>query len=370
MANSIFASLLPIRAGEKYVLLMMKTFPIEILRDGTPTEPSFSVSEVPHRAKLDQNESPFDIPQEAKQQILNALGDAKWSRYPQPQRYVEVKKRFAAAVGLEPEQLILTVGCDQIILLAYWAAGGPGRTARIFEPSYPIFGALARTTHTSLDQVVLGPEFDVAAHGLGDRVDLMVLVTPNNPTGNGANRELILEALAKGSLVFIDEAYADYAEETVIDIIANHPNLLVGRSLSKALLAGVRLGYAVGHPSLINVLERLIFAPYHLNALQLLVAEHFDIIKPHLKTMVHSVISERHRVANRLDEMGLRIYPSMANFILFEVDRAAQTYGELLDRGVRIRDVSSMPGMGEHLRVTIGSRNENDIFLEAVSKSV
>ncbi len=370
MANSIFSSPLPICAQETYVLLMMKTFPIEILRDGAPTEPSFSVSEVPHRAKLDQNESPCDIPKEAKQHVLNALGDAKWNRYPQPKKYVEVKKRFAAAVDLDPDQLILTVGCDQIILLTYWAAGGPGRTARIFEPSYPIFGALARTTHTTLDQVVLGPDFDVAARGLGDPVDLMVLVAPNNPTGNGPNRELILEALAKGSLVFVDEAYADYAEDTVIDIVEDYPNLLVGRSLSKALLAGVRLGYAMGHPSLINVLERLIFAPYHLNALQLLVAEHFDAIKPHLKTMVRSVIAERHRVANHLGEMGLRVYPSKANFILFEADSAARTYRGLLDRGVRIRDVSAMPGMGEHLRVTIGSRNENDIFLEAVSKSV
>ncbi|MCP4678142.1 MAG: hypothetical protein GY854_22035 [Deltaproteobacteria bacterium] len=104
----------------------MKTFPFEILRDGVPTEPSFSVSEVPHRAKLDQNESPFDIPKEAKQHVLNALGDAKWNRYPQPQQYVEVKKRFAAAVDLDPDQIIFTVGCDQIIIAGILGGGRTG----------------------------------------------------------------------------------------------------------------------------------------------------------------------------------------------------------------------------------------------------
>jgi len=349
---------------------MGREFPIEILRPGSPTEPAFKVSEVPHVAKLDQNESAVDLPGDVKGEILEGLAEERWNRYPQPARYGRTKELFAAAIGQSPERVIITAGGDQLIQLAFWAAAGPGHRARIFEPTYPMFAAFARSTQTPVDSVVLGPDFDVAAHGLGDPVDLLNLVSPNNPTGNGPGRELVEEALVRPCLVFVDEAYADYSGESVIDLVRDHPNILVGRSLSKAALAGTRLGFGVGHPDLINVLERLLFAPYHLNALQLLIARHYDIIKPHLDSMVRTVTKERERVSGTLKKQGLKVWPSKANFVMFEVDSAKRTYGKLLEHGVRIRDVSSMPGMGEHLRVTIGTQKENDIFCEAIALSV
>ncbi len=338
-----------------------------LLRPGIPRGSSFSVSQEPYRAKLDQNESPFEIPAEARDAILQDLADARLNRYPQPADYLRTKERFGAALGLAPDQLCLTVGCDQVILVAFWAAGGPGRTARVFEPTYPMFGHYARITGTTLDSVTLGPSYDIAAHGLGDAVDLMTLVSPNNPTGLGPDRDLIQRALNLGGLTLVDEAYADYAGETVLDLLPHNPNLLVGRSLSKALLAGVRLGYAVGHPELIQALEALLFAPYHLSALQLLTARHFALIQPHLSTHVASVVAERQRVEAGIRALGLTPHPSRANFILFAVPDAAATYQGLVARGVRLRDVSSMPGLAGHLRVTVGNEAENDLFLDALN---
>ncbi len=349
---------------------MVRPFPFDLLNPGSPTEPCFTVSEIPHTAKLDQNESPMDLPAATKQIILDRLANREWNRYPQPKQYLEVKTRFADTIGVGPENLVLTVGCDQMILLPYLAAGGAGRKARIFEPAYPVFATYARTTKTELDAVVLGADFHLDADSLGSEVDVLMLVTPNNPTGNGPGRDVILEALKRNCLVFVDEAYGDYAGETVIDLVQDHPNLLVGRSLSKSLLAGVRLGFGIGHPALINVLERLLFAPYHLNHLQMLVAEHYHLIKPHLQSMVQGVVAERSRVETEIGQMGLTHWPSKANFTLFEVGNAKQTYQRLLDHGVRIRDVSSMPGMKEHLRVTIGTKEENNLFLNALSRSV
>ncbi|MCP4660861.1 MAG: histidinol-phosphate aminotransferase family protein [bacterium] len=349
---------------------MSREFPLDLLRPDAPTAPAFSVAQLPHRAKLDQNESPGDLPAEVKRTIADALVEARWNRYPQPQQYQEVKSRFAAAIGESPERVILTAGCDQMILLAFWAAGGPGRRARFFEPTYPIYGLYARTTQTEIDRVVLDADYDVAARGLGDPVDLLLLVSPNNPTGNGLDRALVREALGHRCLVFVDEAYGDYAGETVADLVAEHPNLLVGRSLSKSLLAGVRLGYGIGHPELITVLERLIFAPYHLSRWQLIMAAHHDLVLPHGSAMVRSVIGERERVQNRLRDLGVRFQPSRASFVLFEVEDAAATNRRLLERGIRIRDVSSLAGLGEHLRVTIGSREENDLFLAALAESL
>jgi histidinol-phosphate aminotransferase len=329
------------------------------------------VSEVPHRAKLDQNESPFDVPQEVKDEILAELGRWSWSRYPQPAGYAETKREFAAAIGLPADRVVITAGCDQMILLAYWAAGGPGRRARFFEPTYPMFGHYALITSTEADRVVLGPDFDVRACGIGDPVDLLLLVSPNNPTGDGPDRALVLEALERGCLVFVDEAYADFDPAgSVVDLVAAHPNLLVGRSLSKSLLAGVRLGYGVGHPDLIRVLERLLFAPYHLSALQLAVARRFGSIRPHLAERIATVLRERERVGGAIAGLGLRAWPSRGNFVMFDVEDAGATYEALLERGVRIRDVSGLPGLDRQLRVTVGAQPENDLFLDALARAI
>lgn len=346
---------------------MTPDFPFRLLRPDAPRSEAFSVAEVPHRAKLDQNESPLDVADEVKAAVLAELEREEWNRYPQPARYREAKARFGAAVGQPPERLILTAGADQLILLAYFAAGGRGRRARLFEPTYPMFAAHARTTQTELDRVVLGPDYDVGAHGLGDAVDLLVLVSPNNPTGNGPDRELVLEALARPCLVFLDEAYVDYSGSSVVDQVDAHPNLLVARSLSKSLLAGVRLGYAVGHPELVNVLEQLVFAPYHLSLWQIAVAACYGRLKPRVTEAVGTVVAERRRLERRLGEMGIRHWPSRANFVLFEVGDAAEANRRLLERGVRVRDVSGLPGLGEHLRVSVGAREENDRFLAALA---
>ena len=340
-----------------------------LIRDDLPRGSGFVLAEVPYRAKLDQNECAVEPLAEIKQQILDALGRLDWNRYPHPARYAEIKASFAGALGLRADSLALTVGCDQVILAAYWAAGGAGRRARLFEPAYPLYVDFARITGTELDRVVLDADFEIT--DLGDPVHLLHLVSPNNPTGRGPGREIVLEALGRGGMVLVDEAYADYAGQSVIDLVPDHPNLLVGRSLSKTMLAGVRLGYAVGHPELIAALERILFAPYHLSALQLCVAAAYHRIQPLMAGHVQRVVAERERVAGRLEALGVRVWPSQANFLLFRpAETAGLVHERLLDRGVRLRDVSSMPGLGNHLRVTIGTTEENDLFLEALEQSL
>ena len=112
------------------VRTMKKDFSYSILRPDAPTRPSFTISEVPYQAKLDQNESPVDVPDEVKQIITREIQEGPWNRYPQPRSYGIVKKQFAESFGINPDSIILTAGCDQMILLAFLAAGGTGRTAR------------------------------------------------------------------------------------------------------------------------------------------------------------------------------------------------------------------------------------------------
>jgi histidinol-phosphate aminotransferase len=347
----------------------MTSDPRSLLRPDLPRPSGFTVSEIPHRAKLDQNESAAALPEEVREEILEELRRIAWNRYPQPSHYAAVKERFAAAVGVRPERLLLTVGGDQMILLAFQAAGGAGRRARIFEPTYPMYAHYALVTETELDRVVLGPDGILDAAHLDAPVDLFALVSPNNPTGAALDRATAARALARQRLVLLDEAYADYAAQTLADLGDANPNLLVARSLSKAFLAGVRLGYGIGHPRIVEVLERLLFVPYHLSALQLAVAARFDRVRPHLEGWVRTVVAERERVRAGILALGLRAWPSQANFVLFESPDPRRAYETLLAHGVRIRDVSALPGLGRHLRVTVGSPEENDLFLEALRRA-
>jgi histidinol-phosphate aminotransferase len=129
-------------------------------------------------------------------------------------------------------------------------------------------------------------------------------------------------------------------------------------------MAGIRLGYGIGHPDIINAMETTFTAPYHLSCLQLVIAKHFDLIQPHLKEFADIIIAERERVANQFREMGISFIPSQGNFILFKVKDPSFIFQQLSESGIRIRSLHTIPGLSDYVRVTIGKKEENDLFLE------
>jgi histidinol-phosphate aminotransferase len=329
---------------------------------------SFTVSEITHRAKLDQNESPVDLPLEVKNILLQDLQDAGWNRYPQPKEYYEAREIFASALGFPADRIFIGMGADQLILSAYHLSGGPGRTARVFEPTYPMFRHYARITSTQTDVAILGPGYRIEPEHLEGDFAIVHVVSPNNPTGNLQDREIVRNAVEGGGLVLVDEAYAGFSGCTYCDLIEEYDNVLVARSLSKSLLAGARIGYGIAHPDVIAILDRIHTVPYHLNLFSLAVIRHYPELIPHFERVQAEVIRERDLLYERMVDLPVHPYPSHANFILFRVDRARRVYRDLLDRGVRIRDVGGLPGLEGHLRVTVGTGEENRIFLEALKE--
>ena len=143
-----------------------------------------------------------------------------------------------------------------------------------------------------------------------------------------------------------------------------HPNLFIARSTSKSCMAGIRLGYGIGHPDIINAMEATFTAPYHLSCLQLVIAKHFDLIQPYLKEFADIIIAERERVSNQFRELKISFIPSQGNFILFKVKNPSDIFQQLSESGVRIRSLHTIPGLSDYVRVTIGNKKENDLFLE------
>jgi histidinol-phosphate aminotransferase len=336
-----------------------------LLREGVSFSPPFTVSELPHKAKLDQNEVPFDLPDNIKAALLEKLREYQWNRYPQPSGYAKVKEAFAKTIGFSPECVILTMGGDQLIQGAYLIAGGHERRALIFEPAYPMFSHAAKFNQTNITRVQLAAD-EVATkdHINKSEHHIIFIVAPNNPTGTFPEEGVIETALSKNSLVFVDESYVDFSKRTWAHLLKGHPNLFIARSASKSSLAGIRLGYGIGHPDIINAMETTFTAPYHLSFLQLVIAKHFDIIQPHIKNIADTIISERKRVAGQFKEMEIFFIPSQSNFILFKVKNPSFIFQQLSESGVRIRSLHTIPGLSDYLRVTIGKKEENDLFLE------
>jgi histidinol-phosphate aminotransferase len=319
-------------------------------------------------AKLDQNESPLDLPGELKSDLLAELATSSWNRYPQPSEYEAAKRGFADAVGLDPDGVVLTAGCDQAIQGAHLVAGGPGRRALVFEPTYPMLahaGLMAGTTVVTVD---LGVDYALRPEHLRSDVDLLLVASPNNPTGVCVEREVVEAALALPCFVFVDEAYHDLSGVTSVDLLRDHPNLMIGRSCSKSLLAGMRLGYTISHPDVALRLDQMLTAPYHLSHAQLLIARRFAELREHVATSARRVIAERERLTEGLLRLGLTPAPSQANFVLVRVDDAASVHEALALRGIRVRYAPRLAGLEHHLRITVGTAEENDLVLRELGE--
>ncbi len=339
-----------------------------LLGEGVTFSSPFTVSELPHKAKLDQNEAPFDLPDETKVMLLEKLKECQWNRYPQPSVYADAKEAFAKAIELPPENLILTMGCDQLIQGAYLIAGGHDRNALIFEPTYPMFFHAARFNRTNTTRIQLAAdEIPTKSHINETEHHIIFIVAPNNPNGIFPEEGVIETALSKNSLVFVDESYVDFSKRTWSHLLKDHPNLFIFRSTSKSCMAGIRLGYGMGHSDIINAMETTFTAPYHLSCLQLVIAKHFGLIQPHLKDLADIIISERERVSKQFKEMEIPFIPSQGNFILFKVKAPFDIFQQLSESGVRIRSLHTIPGLSDYVRVTIGKKEENDLFLERLS---
>lgn len=342
---------------------------MDFLRDDIEFSTSFTVSQKPFKAKMDQNESPYDLQEFIKEEILAKVKEIQWNRYPQPSEYYEVKETFSEFVGSDPQNVALTFGGDQSILSAFWIAGGKERKCLIYEPTYPMIRHYANATSTPAEIKILGEKFEPQPEDFkGKNFSLIIFVSPNNPTGNLINMDIIKEALDTGALVFVDEAYYPFSKVSAWDEFKDYPNLMVGRSLSKSLLAGMRMGYVLASERIVEAVDYMNFAPYNLTTFQLAIFKMFGRILPYLQEKAEEIIEERERVYRSLIDLGYKAFPSKANFVLFRVPDAKKYYEGFINAGIRIRDVSGLPGLSNHLRVTICKKEENDEFIRVAKR--
>jgi histidinol-phosphate aminotransferase len=338
-----------------------------ILREDLPQKSTMPISEIKYKAKLDQNESPFDIPIEIKEKLFEEFKKIEFNRYPQPYFYYETKEIFSSYLGVSPKNFLITVGADQGIWLAFFLAGGKNRSAIIYEPTYPIFKHAGIITQTNLEILNLGVNYKIHPETFKNH-NIICIVNPNNPTGNLQDDEVILEAIKRNSLVVIDEAYFPFSNKTYKHLVYDYKNVYIIRSLSKSLLAGIRIGIVISDSDIVSMGEEVLTSPYHLSTLQLVILRNFHLIESYYKDSIKIVNEEKERIYKAFDELKIEYIKSYANFILFKVREPNFVYNELIERGIRIRNVSYMKGLENYLRITIGKPYENELFISAIKE--
>jgi histidinol-phosphate aminotransferase len=345
--------------------------------------PDLSLSEGYHspqveaEVRLNTNESPFPPPEQWSRDLLNALAEVAFHRYPD-RPATELRAAIAALHHVRAEEVFCANGANEVLQCLLLAYGGPGRTAAVFEPTYALHSHISRLTGTALVEGGRTEDFridpDEARRLLEkEQPDITFLCSPNNPTGRAEPRHTVEQILdAAPGLVILDEAYGQFSSWTALDLRAGttYPGLVVTRTFSKTwAMAGARLGYAIADPEVVLACEAVVL-PYHLSAQTqlagLLALEYTD----EMEARVALVAEERGRVAAALNDLPVESWPSDANFILFrpQHDDADKVWSGLLERSVLIRNCASWDGLQGCLRVTIGRPDENDRFLTALEE--
>lgn len=323
------------------------------------------------RIRLHANESPYALPEPVRAEILEEARTVGLNRYPPDP--VELRERLAAYCGVDPEWIWLGDGSNEVLLQACLAYGGHGRRALLFEPTYRMHGRQARIAGTAAEELRRRPDFAIdleeAVRVVAERRPEMVfLCSPNNPTGTlTPSADIRRIAEASPGLVVLDEAYHEFSGETLVDELDDHPNVLVVRTLSKAFgLAGIRVGYAIAHPELLEPFGR-VRMPYSLSSFSVLAAtvvlRHVDLVLERAR----DIVAERDRLARELATLdGVEVFPSAANAVLFRHPEAPRLVEGLAERGIVVRDFTTLPGCEDCLRVTAGTPEEGTAFLEAL----
>lgn len=325
--------------------------------------------------RLNTNESPYPPPEAWSAALADEVRRIDWHRYPD-RAATALRGAIGERHGVGPEQVFAANGSNEVLQTLCLTFGGAGRAAVTFEPTYALHAHIARLAGTAVVAGERGDGFALAPAEV-DRVvgearpALTFLCSPNNPTGTVDPPAVVAAARRAGTgLVVVDEAYGEFADRSLVAEAAAGDDLVVTRTFSKTWsMAGSRLGYCVGPAAVVAELQRVVL-PYHLDALKQaagrLALRHGD----DMAARVAALVAERERVAAALDRLPVRRWPSGANFVLFRpLERdGTEVWQALLDRGVLVRNCASWPRLAGCLRVTMGTPEEGDAFLAALSE--
>ena len=325
--------------------------------------------------RLNSNESPYPPPAAWREAFLEELATVPFHRYPDREAGA-LRAALGERHGVGREQVFVGNGSNEVLQALCLAYGGRGRTVAVFEPTYALHSHIARITGAEVAVGERRPDFTLDLDEVGRALDrsrpaITFLCSPNNPTGTVDSTETTAAVVeAAPGLVVVDEAYGQFSPRSAVGEVAPGRPLVVVRTFSKTwALAGLRLGYCVAPPQVVADLERVAL-PYHLDAAKQVAGRPALRFQAEMEARVGALVRERERLVAALGALPVDVWPSGANFVLLRprLRDGAEVWQGLVERSVLVRDCSSWPRLAGCLRVTVGTPDEDDAFLAALTE--
>ena len=355
------------------------------VRSIAPYQPGKPISELARELGLDErkivklasNENPRGVGPRTRAAIEGAFGDV--ARYPDGNGY-ELKLALSKRYGVDMSQIVLGNGSNDVLELVALAFLGPSLSAVYSQHAFAVY-PLATQARGARAIVVPGRDFghdvEAMASAIAEDTRVVWIANPNNPTGTlvaSERLEAFVRRVPERVIVVIDEAYNEYLHANLraptVAWLKRHPNLVITRTFSKAYgLAGLRVGYALAHPSVADLMNR-VRQPFNVNGVALAAAVAALNDMEFVARSYADNLQGMRQIEEGARALGLDWIPSYGNFITVRVGRAAEIYKRLLKRGVIVRPVGGAYQLPEHLRVTIGTADENERFLSALAASL
>jgi len=350
--------------------------PLESIKTNVRDMRPYSLRFEPAPVKLNQNENPWDMPIEIKQETFRRLQDRAWSRYPEfvPSNLIS---RLAEFSGWTADGTLVGNGSNELIQALLMVTVSEGKRVLISEPTFALYRQVATLLGAEVVSVPLSQDliYDVNALEAATeslKPDVTIICSPNNPTGCTISlRDLVSLIEASNGLVVVDEAYFEFAGETAVPLLRQHQNLVVLRTFSKALaMAALRVGYLLTTPELAREISKALL-PYNVNFFsQTAAAVAIEMYDAKLKPLVTLILAERDRVFGELRCIpGLEPVTSRANFMVVRsAIEPRRVFDRLLKRGILIRDVTGYPMLQDYFRIGVGTPEENDLLLKSLQE--
>ncbi len=334
----------------------------------------YQVENIPCRVRLDAMENPYHLPESLMIKILEGVKRVEINRYPDPIAS-RLKGIISSDVNVPLDNIIIGNGSDELIQMILTVFGEEGDKVLFPAPTFSMYGIISKSLSLKTEVVPLSEDWELPLDKFLHEIErikpkVIFISYPNNPTGNCFDRGSILKILERAQgIVVIDEAYYNFSKKTFLSYLKEFKNLIIIRTLSKIGMAGLRIGYLMADKEICRELNK-VRLPYNSNSVSQEIASIILENRAEINRQIEAIISERGRLIDGLKGIkGVKPFPSETNFILFKTAKdGKEVFSRLANSGILVRNFGSESYLKDCLRVTVGTPEENDEFLNTMKK--
>lgn len=344
----------------------------KLVAKGIFEQSGYSAPEVLDAIKMDANENPFTVQEPIRKKLFKALARVDLNRYPVAGSPA-LCERFARYYGVKKNMILPGNGSDELIQALCMTMKGSVNGVLVPVPTFSMYKIIAVNTGNKIVEVPLDRKFDLDVDAITAKMKknfpaLIFLSSPNSPTGNMFSRKKIEAVIRKApGLVVVDEAYAAFSGQTLMSLLKKYDNVVFLKTLSKLGMASIRLGFLIGNPDVIAQIDK-VRLPYNVNALSQVAAGLFLDHEHEFLKQINEIVKRRDELYGELKQIKwIKTYPSRANFIFFSCAfDSNRIYNKLAAQGIIVKNLNVLSTIPHCIRVTVGTRKENEAFVKAL----